>query len=36
MSSLVGIIVWKELREIRRDPVTMAVAVVLPLLMLYL
>ncbi len=36
MKSLVGIIVWKELREIRRDPITVAVAVVLPLLMLYL
>lgn len=36
MSNLVGIIVWKELREIRRDPITMAVAIVLPLLMLYL
>ena len=36
MRSLVGIIVWKELREIRRDPITVAVAVVLPLLMLYL
>ncbi|MDO8976154.1 ABC transporter permease, partial [Reyranella sp.] len=36
MKSLVGIIVWKEVREIRRDPITIAVAVVLPLLMLYL
>lgn len=36
MKSLAGIIVWKELREIRRDPITLAVAVVLPLLMLYL
>lgn len=36
MSSLVGIIVWKELIEIRRDPITVAVAVILPLLMLYL
>lgn len=36
MSSLIGIIVWKELIEIRRDPITMAVAIVLPLLMLYL
>ena len=36
MRSLVGIIVWKELIEIRRDPITVAVAVILPLLMLYL
>ena len=36
MRSLIGIIVWKEVREIRRDPITLAVAVVLPLLMLYL
>lgn len=36
MRSLVGIIVWKELREIRRDPITLGVAVILPLLMLYL
>ncbi len=36
MRSLVGTIVWKELREIRRDPITIAVAALLPLLMLYL
>lgn len=29
-------VAWKELREIRRDPVTMAVATLLPLIMLYL
>lgn len=36
MRSLLWTIAWKELREIRRDPVTIAVAAVLPLLMLYL
>jgi ABC-2 type transport system permease protein len=36
MRSLIWTIAWKELREIRRDPVTIAVAAVLPLLMLYL
>ena len=36
MNSLVLAVVWKEVREIRRDPVTIAIAVVLPLLMLYL
>ena len=36
MKSLIWIVVWKEVREIRRDPITIAVAVVLPLLMLYL
>lgn len=36
MKSLIGIVVWKEIREIRRDPITLAVAVLLPLLMLYL
>lgn len=36
MKSLILVVVWKEVREIRRDPITIAVAVVLPLLMLYL
>lgn len=36
MKSLIGAVVWKEVREIRRDPITIAVAVVLPLIMLYL
>ncbi|MBI3772748.1 MAG: ABC transporter permease [Gammaproteobacteria bacterium] len=36
MSNLIWTIVWKEVREIRRDPVTLAVAILLPLLMLYL
>ncbi len=36
MKSLIWIVVWKEVREIRRDPITVAVAVLLPLLMLYL
>ena len=36
MNSLIWIVVWKELREIRRDPITISVAVLLPLLMLYL
>jgi ABC-2 type transport system permease protein len=34
--TLVGAVMWKEVREIRRDPVTMFVAVALPLVMLYL
>jgi ABC-2 type transport system permease protein len=34
--SLIGAVVWKEVREIRRDPITMWVAVALPLVMLYL
>lgn len=36
MKSLIGAIVWKEAREIRRDPVTIWVAIALPLVMLYL
>jgi len=36
MKSLIGPIIWKETREIRRDPVTIAVAILLPLIMLYL
>ncbi|BAU49803.1 ABC transporter permease [Sulfurifustis variabilis] len=36
MKSLIGPVVWKEAREIRRDPVTIAVAILLPLIMLYL
>ena len=36
MKSLIWIVVWKEMREIRRDPITIAVAALLPLLMLYL
>jgi len=36
MKSAVATIMWKEAREIRRDPVTVAVAVFLPLLMLAL
>jgi ABC-2 type transport system permease protein len=36
MKSLIWTVVWKEVREIRRDPITIAVAVLLPLLMLYL
>lgn len=36
MKSLIFAVMWKEGREIRRDPITIAVAVVLPLLMLYL
>ena len=36
MRSLVGAVIWKEVREIRRDPVTVSFAVILPLLMLYL
>lgn len=36
MRSLIGAVIWKELREIRRDPVTIWVAAVLPLIMLYL
>ena len=34
--SAISTIVWKEVRETRRDPVTMSIAVLLPLLMLYL
>ena len=36
MRSLIGAVIWKEVREIRRDPVTVSFAVILPLLMLYL
>ena len=32
----IATVAWKELREIRRDPVTIAVATLLPLIMLYL
>lgn len=35
-NSLVWTVIWKEVHEIRRDPVTVAVALLLPLLMLYL
>lgn len=36
MTGAIATVMWKELREIRRDPITVTVAVVLPLLMLYL
>jgi ABC-2 type transport system permease protein len=36
MKSLIGTVVGKEMREIRRDPITVTVAVALPLVMLYL
>lgn len=36
MRSLISAVIWKEVREIRRDPVTIWVAVALPLIMLYL
>ena len=36
MKSLVGAIVWKEIREIRRDPITIFVAIAMPLVILYL
>ena len=36
MKTLVGAVVWKEVREIRRDPITIFVAIALPLVMLYL
>ncbi|MEW6681488.1 MAG: ABC transporter permease [Nitrospirota bacterium] len=36
MRSLIGAVMRKEVREIRRDPVTIWVAVALPLIMLYL
>ncbi|MEW6324640.1 MAG: ABC transporter permease [Nitrospirota bacterium] len=36
MKSLIGAVVWKEVREIRRDPITIWVAIALPLVMLYL
>lgn len=36
MRSLIGTVMWKEVREIRRDPITVSVAIILPLLMLYL
>lgn len=36
MTSATAIVVWKEFREIRRDPVTLWIAAVLPLILLYL
>lgn len=36
MRTLVGQVVWKEVREIRRDPVTIGVALLLPLIMLFI
>lgn len=36
MKSLIGPVVWKEAHEIRRDPVTVTVAILLPLILLYL
>lgn len=36
MKSLIGTMAWKEAREIRRDPITLWVAIALPLVMLYL
>ena len=36
MSGAVRAVVWKEVREIRRDPVTIFVAALLPLVMLFL
>lgn len=36
MRSLIATVVWKEVREIRRDPVTLSFAIALPLLMLYM
>jgi ABC-2 type transport system permease protein len=36
LKSLVGAVVWKEAREIRRDPITIFVAIAMPLVMLYL
>lgn len=36
MKSLIGMVMWKEVREIRRDPITVSVALILPLMMLYL
>src|SRR5574340_515286 len=36
MRSLIGTVMWKEVREIRRDPITLWVAIALPLVMLYL
>lgn len=36
MKGAIATVMWKELREIQRDPITIAVAIVLPLLMLYL
>ncbi|MEW6354073.1 MAG: ABC transporter permease [Pseudomonadota bacterium] len=36
MRSLIWAVVWKEVREIRRDPVTLSFAIILPLLMLYM
>ncbi len=36
MRSLIGAVVGKEVREIRRDPITLWVAIALPLVLLYL
>lgn len=36
MKSLITTVMWKEVHEVRRDPITIGVAIVLPLLMLYL
>lgn len=36
MKSLIGAVIGKEVREIRRDPITLWVAIALPLVMLYL
>ncbi len=36
MKSLVGAVIGKEVREIRRDPITLWVAIALPLVLLYL
>lgn len=36
MRSLIGAVIGKEVREIRRDPITVWVAVALPLILLYL
>lgn len=36
MNSLIGAVIGKEVREIRRDPITIWVAIALPLVMLYL
>ena len=36
MRSLLGAVIWKEVREIRRDPITIWVAIALPLILLYL
>lgn len=36
MKSLIGAVIGKEVREIRRDPITLWVAIALPLVLLYL